>query len=445
MQFTVEDVSAVKKIIHVEIPEADVVAEMDAAYNELKKTSRIKGFRPGKAPRSVLERMFKNDVNQDVAGKLIQKSLIECIRESKLVIIGHPEIDPPEFKGQGPYKYEATVEIRPEIGKLDLSGIKLTKTRHAFSEDEVDSQIQMLRRNMAKKVPCEDDRPAVENDYILIDREGFQNGESFDKTPKVENQSYRLGSAILSRDFDEQLIGMKKGEEKEFTVVYPDDYVNKQLAGNTVDFKVVLKDIMVEKLPEVDDELAKGLGKFDSLEALKTEIRNNLQQGYDKRIEQELHEQIFQALIDRSSFDLPDVMVEFELNNMIAEAEQVFAANNITMEQLGQTREGLEKEYRETAANQVRRHLLLGAVIDHESLTLTDEEMEDGYQDLAKNFNQPVERIRDFYTQNPDKIEFFKHTLLEKKALRLIIDNSEIEELDPPAENAETEEAEAAQ
>jgi len=431
MQFTVEDVSSVKKILHIDIPEAEVMVEVDSAYNNLKKTTKIKGFRPGKAPRNVLEKMFSKDVSAEVSGRLIQNAVFQAIRESQLNIVGPPMVDPVEFEGKGDFKFDATVEIRPEIKAIDISQIKINKTKYAYSEGEVDAQIEMLRKGLAKKVPAAEGSAIAEGGYALISYEGFKDSVTFEKTPKVENQLYRIGSAMLSKMFDDELIGLKKGSEKTFVVSYPMEYVNKQFAGNDIEFRVAVNDVMQEELPEVDDAFAKNFGKFETLEEIKNEIRSNLQQGYDKRIEQEMNEQIFAYLLERADFEVPDSMISFELDAMIDEAERACLANNITLEQIGQTKEGLREEFKETAEKQVRRHLALSSVVENEKITLSDEELEAGYESLSKEFNRPVEMIREFYKNNPDKIGFFKHTLLEKKAIQMLVEKGEITEVEP--------------
>lgn len=431
MQFTVEDASSVKKILHIDIPESEVLVEVDAAYNNLKKTTKIKGFRPGKAPRSVLEKMFSKDVNSDVAGRLIQNAVIQAIRESQLMIVGPPVVNPVEFEGKGNYKFDAVVEIRPEIPAIDLSKIKINKTKYNFSEGEVDAQIEMLRKGLSKKVPAPEGAEIAEGGYALISYEGFKDSVPFDKTPKVENQLYRVGSAMMSKMFDDALVGLKKGSDKTFVISYPAEYVNKQFAGNDIEFKLTVNDVMLEELPELNDDFAKNFGKFETLEDIKTEIRSNLQQGYDKRIEQEMNEQVFTYLLEKTDFEVPEAMINFELDAMIDEAERACLANNITLEQIGQTKEALREEFKDTAEKQVRRHLALSAVIQHEKMTLTDEEIEAGYESLAKEFNRPVDMIREFYKNNPDKIEFFKHTLLEKKAIKMLVEKSEITEVEP--------------
>jgi trigger factor len=437
MKVTVEDVSTVKKILHVEIPEEKVVSELDDAYKNLKKTAKIKGFRPGKAPRSVLERMFKKDVHADVTSRLLQESFISAIRENELNIVGNPQIDPPELQATGPYRYDATVEIPPEIDDFDYKGLSLEKTMYQASDGEVDAQLAMFQKNLAEKKPIEEERPIQDDDFVLIDYEGFKDGQPFEETAKTENYTVKIGTGQITADFDNALIGAEKGETREFAITFPEDYFNEKLKGLEINFTATVNDIMKEVLPEVDDELAKKLGQFQSLDELKAKVLENLESGYAKRTEQELNEQIFKALIEKTDFELPEAMVNIELDGIVNEAAQSFAQHGVDMEQLGMTPDSLRDKYRETAENQVRRHLLLSKLVKQESLELADDDLENAFQEMADTYNQPVEGIKGFYSQSPEKLDMFKHTLLEKNALKLIIDNSEITEVEPKTEEKE--------
>jgi trigger factor len=433
MKFTVKDVSTVKKILHVEITKEDVAGELDEAYKNLKKGAKVKGFRPGKAPRSVLERLYKKDVNSNVSSKLIQDSLNNAIKEAELKLIGNPIVDPPELNGNESYKYDATIEVNPEIEKIDFKGLNLKRTLYKVSDEEIDAQLKMLQKNLAQKKPIEKDRPVQDGDFVVIDYEGFNDGKPFAETQKTNNFIIKVGEGHISKDFDSRLVGMKPEENKEIKVNFPKDYFNDKLANLEITFHVKLKEIREEVLPEIDDEFAKNLGKYKTLSSLKKEITNNLKKGYAKRVEQELNEQIFTALIEKTDFEVPEVLVNYELDSIIEEAERSFAFYNKSMEEHGITRETISEEYRDTAEKQVRRHLILNKVIQQENMTLSDKDLDTGYEEMSQNFQQPIEEIKNFYKQNKDKLELFKQTLLEKNAIKLIIDNSLIEDKEPDA------------
>ena len=434
MQVTVEDVSSVKKILHIEVPEKIVIRELDNAYKNLKKNAKIKGFRPGKAPRSVLERLYKKDVHGDVSSKLLQDSFVEALKETELNIIGNPKIEPPKLEEKGPYKYDATVEVKPEIDDIDFKGITLKKALYQVTDEEMEAQLKLLQKNMTQQIPITEDRPVKENDSVLIDYEGFKDGMPFPETQKTENFSMKIGAGAISKTLDEELIGMKPGENRELTVNFPEDHFNEKLANLEITFHVTLHEIREEILPEIDDEFAKKFGQYETLDDLKNAITSNLNEGYQKRVEQELNEQIYKDLIEKTEFELPDSMVDYELNNIIDEIEKTLTYYNKTMEEQGLTKEMLVEEHRETAEKKVRRHLILGKIIDQENIELSDQELEDGFAEMAKAVNQPVEAIKNYYQQNQDNLDFFKHTLLEKQAIKLIIESSNIEEVAPELE-----------
>lgn len=431
MKVTVEDQSSVKKVMHIEIPEADVIRALDDAYKTLKKTAKVKGFRPGKTPRGVLERLYKKDVNADVTGKLIQDAYVGALKETELKVVGSPTVDPPELAATGDYCFDAAVEVQPEIADIDFTGLKLKKTLYKASDEEVDVQIQMMQKNLAKREPIDEARPAQAGDFVQVDYEGFKDGKPFEETKKTENFVIKLGDGHISEDFDKGVIGMNSGDEKEITASFPEDYFNKKLAGHTVDFKVKLNDIRKEVLPEIDDEMAKQLGPFTTLDEVRDKIRENLTQGYDKRIEQELNEQIFSQILEKVEFEVPDVMVDYELNGIIADAERSFSYHNKTFEEAGISRESLSEKYRETAEKQVRRQLILGQIIQQEKMELGDEDLEKGFEEMAATYNQPVDVIKGVYGNSGDKLDLFKHALLEKQAIKLIMERNEIESVEP--------------
>ena len=442
MKVTVEDLSTVKKVLHIEVPKEEVVRELDSAYAQLKKTAKIKGFRPGKAPRSVLTRLYGKDVNADVTGKLIQSAFMEALKETEMKIVGSPKVDPPELKDQSAYSFDAEVEVNPEISDINFKGLALEKTKYDLSEEEVDLQLKMLQKNLAKREKINDDRPLQMDDVAVIDYEGFKNGEPFAPTSKTENFLIKVGAGQIVKDLDDGIIGMAVGDEKEIDVTFPDDYFKEELVGQKVLFKVKLNEIREEILPEIDDDFAKGVSdKFESLESLKDEIRKNLKAGYEKRIEQEMNEQIFKNLLEQTEFEVPDTLVEGELDHIVRDAERSFEQSNRSLDEVGLTVESLKEKYRPTAEKQVRRHLILSKIIEQEQMTLSDEELDQAFEEMSETYQQPVDHIKGYYNQNKEGLELFKHTMLEKKALNLIIDNGQITEIEPKEETASAEDA----
>jgi trigger factor len=378
--------------------------------------------------------LFKKDVYNDVSSKLIQDSFIEALKEADLEIVAKPEIDPPGLDEKGPYTYAVTVEIKPKIEDIDFKNLTLKKILYHATDEEMDAQLKMLQKNLAKQNPIAQDRGVRKNDFVLMDYEGFKDGKPFAESQKTENHIMKVGDGHILKEFDDQLIGMKAGDNREIKVKFPEDYHNATLADQEITFQVTLHEIREEVLPEIDDEFAKNFGQYETLDNLKEAITKNLEEGYVKRAEQEMNEQIFKNLISKTEFELPDSMVDYELERIIEEVERTLAYHNKSMEDQGLTREILLEQHRELAEKKVRRHLILDKIVEQENMTLSDEELETAFNDMAKGFKQPVEEIKKYYGQNKDTLELFKQTLLEKQAIDLIIKNSTIEEVEPSLE-----------
>ncbi|HGY11238.1 MAG TPA: trigger factor [Desulfobacterales bacterium] len=445
MQVKIEDKSSVKKVLSFEISKEDVTKELNIAYKELKKKADVKGFRKGKIPRKVLENRFSKDVHADVAPRLIQEAFIEAIKEHDLKIVGGPQMDPPPLDPENAYIFDITVEIKPEFDDIEFEGIALEQTKYEVSDGEIESQIYMIQKTMAKKETVKEERPVKASDFVLIDYEGFLNGESFDKTPKIENYVMGIGKEAMPEEFSEKLTGVIPVQDLEIEVPYPDDYHDENLRGKTIVYKVTLKEIQEEILPELNDDLVKDLGKFETLDDVRASIRENLEKGYEQRIKHELSEQVFQNLLEKVEFEVPEAMVEGELNGITMEAEQAYSANNTTLEAAGLSKDMLRTQYRDVAEKQARRHLILDKIITQETLELTDEELEKSFEEMAVGMNAPVDSIKNYFNTDSKQLEYYKHTQLEKKAVDLIIEKGSVTEIEPDAveEGAEAKEEDA--
>ncbi len=443
MQVTIEDLSSVKKKLSFEIPKETVAKELDKAYNELKKKADIKGFRKGKIPRKVLENRFSADVHADVAPHLIQEAFVEAIQEHDLNVVGGPQADPPELNPETDYVFDITVEVKPELADVEFEGLELKKTKYEVTDDEIDSQIYMIRKTMAKKETVTEARPVKDSDFVLIDYEGFLNGDAFDATPKVENYVMGINQGALPKEFSEKLIGAIPVQELEIEVTYPEDHNQDELKGKTIVYKVTLKEIQEEVLPEANDDLVKDLGKFESLQEVKDSIRDNLEKGIAQRTKHELSEQIFQALLEKVEFEVPEAMVEGELNGIISETEQAYAQNNTSLEEAGLSREIMKERYRDVAEKQARRHLILDKLITQESVDLTEEEMDASFQEMAEAMGATMDAVKNYFNMDKRQLEYYKHTQLEKKAIDLIIEKSSITEVAPEEAAASEKEDEA--
>jgi trigger factor len=304
---------------------------------------------------------------------------------------------------------------------------------YEISDGEIESQIHMIQKTMAKKETVTEERPVKESDFVLIDYQGFLNDKPFDPTPKIENYVMGIGQDGMPKEFSEKLTGVTPVQDIEIEVLYSDDFHDENLKGKTIVYKVKLKEIQEEVLPEINDDLVKDLGQFETLDDVRTSIRENLEKGYARRIQHELSEQVFKNLLGKYEFEVPEAMIEGELNGIIAEAEQSFTANNTSLEEAGLSKDTLKTQYRDVAEKQARRHLILDKIIFQEKLELTDEELEKSFEEMAMGMNAPVDSVKNYFNMDPKQLDFYKHTQLEKKAVDIIIEKGSITEVEPDA------------
>jgi len=325
------------------------------------------------------------------------------------------------------------LEIKPELDDIEFTGIALEQTKYEVSDSEIESQIHMIQKTMAKKETVTEERPVKDGDFVLIDYQGFFNDQPFEPTPQIENYVMGIGQDNMPKEFSDKLTGVTPIQDIEIEVPYSDDYHDENLKGKTIVYKVKLSEIQEEVLPEINDDLVKDLGQFKTLEDVKISIRDNLEKGYARRITHELSEQVFKNLLEKYEFEVPDAMIEGELNGIIAEAEQSFTANNTTLEAAGLSKDTLKTQYRDVAEKQARRHLILDKIISQEKLELTDEELEKSFEEMALGMNAPVDSIKNYFNMDPKQLDFYKHTQLEKKAVDIIIEQGSITEVEPEA------------
>lgn len=437
MKVSVEDVSSVKKKLDIEIPKEEVIREFDKFYKKLQKTVKLKGFRPGKVPRAVLENRFKKEAAFEVSVQLINMSYPKALQENDLVSLGNPKFDYPELVSGQEYKYSATVEVKPPIVINDYKMLKLKKSVYKVTDDKIEEKLKTLQHRHAQLETIDDDRPVGAGDFVQIDYEGSKDGKPFAPVGKAENFTTEVGSEQLLKEFSEQLVGMTRGETKTFMVTFPDDYRPKELAGQEVSFTVTLKEIKKQNLPEINDEFAKDLGQFSSLQELKSAIREEMERNFNNFSERELYEHVIDKLTEKTDFELPESLVNHEAGLMAKDAESAFAGQNLSLQDMGYTQETLLEKYRPAAERKVRGFLILDGIIEQEGFKINDEILNNGFENLSKKLGQPVESIKMVYKQDKEQAANLERKFLEEHAVQFIIDNSTVEEVEADLKDRE--------
>ncbi len=431
MKTTVEDISSVKKKILVEIDSQEVDKKIDKAFKTYGKNAKIKGFRPGKVPMKVLERYYGDQVLYEVTNSIVQETLPLAMQETEIWPLNMPELEKGDLAAKGQdFKYAAVMEVRPEFELADYKGVEVEKEKCVVGDEEVDAQIQSILKSQGNLVPLSEDRGIENGDTAVINYQGFENGEEMEGM-KSENFSLAVGNGYFYPGFEDALIGTKKGEKKEITVDFKEDYANSKLAGKSIKFDVEVTDIKVMEVPELNDEFVKGLGAdFETVDILKEKIKEDLVSREEKRIDTDLKNNILEKIADTVDFELPESLVDGEIDASLDNMRQQLYRSGASFEQLGLDMEKMKTDLRPTAEKNVKASLILGKIAQENEFDVDEDELSKSFEDLAGQSGHPAETVRKYYEAN-DLVESFRQTLIKEKTLNYLVENASVTEVEP--------------
>lgn len=426
MDVQVQDISTIRKQLTFSIPAEQVDTEIANAYKKLAKTAKIKGFRPGKIPKNILERHYEPQMQEQVAGKLINDSYFKALVDHKIPAISHPDITESGDVAVGQsFAYTAEVEIKPEIEVKDYTDLKLEREKFVADPKAIDKKIEEMQASRSV-LEVSKRKIAREGDFALIDFEGFVDGVPF-AGGKGEDHELELGSGSFIPGFEDQVVGMKRDQEKEISVTFPEEYGSADLAGKPATFKVLLKEIKEKSLPKLDDEFAKGFG-MDSVEQIRTKLDESYQVQEKARIENDLRERLINMLIEKNPCEVPEVMVADQLEYMLGNIRSRMQQQGISMEMLGMNEESFGVMYRDTAVSQVRGSLILEAVARQEGITLEDDDLDTKLAEIATMSNAPLETVKNYYAK-PEARQGLLAQIIEEKTLTFLLSQSTIKDV----------------
>jgi trigger factor len=430
MNVTVEDLSPIKKKVTIEVNADLVASELDSAFKKIAKTANIKGFRKGKVPKQILEQQYGPKAHYDTIGTLINNSLYKALIDNKIEAVSQPEVVQTGAIEEGkPFAYEAEVDVRPEVTAKDYTGLELEKEKLVFDESAVDQQLEQMRQSKVQLVVAESES-ARDDDTVVIDFTGFIDGEAFENGAAQDYQ-LELGSNSFIPGFEEQLVGMKRDEEKDIHVAFPEAYGAENLAGKDAVFKVLLKEIKEKKVPALDEDFAKEM-EAESLEQLKEKTRDDLKAQQQQQIDSQVQENLMNALLEKNPFDVPDGMVTNQLMYLKDSFSQRLKAQGMSLEMLGMNDESFNKTYWDMATQQVKGELLLDAIAQQEQLVVADDEVEKKFTDFAEQSNTPLEQVKKFF-ENDQALRGLKGQLLQEKVSAFLLASAVITEIEPKA------------
>ncbi|MGZ6224155.1 MAG: trigger factor [Syntrophales bacterium] len=425
MAVRVEDVSPIKKKLLFDISWLEVKKELDTVYRDVAKKAKIKGFRPGKVPRDVLESLYKDHAEEETISNLVNRYYWEALKENKINAVTQPDIEQKGIEADKNFTFTAVVEIEPVIDPTGYIGLELEKERHEVKDSDVEARLEEIRDMFGTMEEMEADRGVSQGDFVVIDFEGFVKGKPV-KEMKAENYLLEVGSKRFIPGFEEQLIGMKKNKTEQIAIKLPDDYHAKHLAGEEVEFSVTLKNIKEKKLPEIDDKFIKNFEKYESLDDLKKDVRKTLEEENISREDSTFKSLIIEKLLECNKFEVPQAFVNRQVAYMIDDMQKRLAARGVKRDETPERYKELYDIYKDEAVKIVRTILLLKHISEKEAITVSDQEVEDKIREMAQLRGQNYDSLKESL-QSGNMMDDIRSEILNAKVFAFIEDKAKVE------------------
>ena len=419
-----EKLAGSKVAVTVEVSAEEFESAIQKAYLKMRNKINVPGFRPGKAPRKMIEKMYGVEVfYNDAVDAILPEAYTNAVASSGLDIIGYPDIEIVDDKiDRNGFTFKATVAVYPEVKLGQYKGVSAVKADTSVSADDIKARLNELAEKSARLTSV--DRKAKKGDIAVIDFEGFDNGVPFEGG-KGENYEITLGSGSFVPGFEDQVIGMKAGEEKDLDITFPEDYTP-ELAGKPVVFKVKVNEVKVKELPAIDDEFAKDVSEFDTLKELKADLKEKMVAEREQAAKFAFEDALMMKIAEDIEVEIPDALIDDQCQKFVENFKQRIASQGIPYEQYlqmtGMTDEAMLAEARKPAEQQVRIDLAIGAIIKAEKIEVTDEEIEAKYEEMAKSYGMELDMLKKYI----DKASLSQN-LLNDKALAIVVENAKAE------------------
>jgi trigger factor len=429
MKTTVEEISSTMKKIVVHIDENEVARKLDEAYHELSRNVKIPGFRPGKAPRTLLETRFGPRVCEDVSLDFVASTLPIALTEANVNPLGYPEIEKDVPTKGKPFVYSASMEVRPVFEIKEYKGIEIEKEKVGVTDEQVQARLESIAQSHGKLKPVEDRSTVEENDYVVLDYQAFEGDQPLEDI-YAESYMLQVGSGDFHQSFEKSLVGLEKGTQKDIEVDFEDTYHHSKLAGKHIRFRVTVSDINTIELPPLDDDFARGLGgDFTGLEDLKNKVKESMVTEMERKVDHEAKQRLLEKISSSVEIDLPQVLVNSELSYAIDSVKQNLARSGLSVEKAGISDEKLGEDLRPASEKRAKEMLILGQIARQENLDVEDSDIDDAFNSMAAATSQPAEVLRRYY-ESKGFMDGLKEKLLEEKTLKYLIDNANLIEVD---------------
>ena len=425
MSLQVEKLEKNMAKLTIEVGADELDKAIESAYQKQKGKISIPGFRKGKVPRQVVEKMYGKEVfYEDAANILIPDAYEKALDECEEDIVSSPKIDVTQLEAGKPFIFTAEVALKPEVKLGKYKGVKVEKADVVVTDEEVDEVIEKERENNARNITVED-RAVKDGDMTVIDFEGFVDGEAFDGG-KGENYPLTIGSGAFIPGFEEQLVGSEIGKEVEVNVTFPEDYHAENLKGKAAVFKCTVKEIKEKELPELDDEFASEVSEFETLTEYKEDVKKNLEEKKMKEAKENKEREAVEAVVDLSEMDIPEAMVETQQRQMVDEFAQRITMQGLSMEQYfqftGTSYQQMLENVKPQAEKRIQSRLVLEAIAEAEKIEVTDEDFEKEIETMAEVYQMDASKVKEMLGEK--EMKNIRQDLAVKKAAEFVVENA---------------------
>ena len=426
MSFKVEQLvekNMVKLVIEASAEEFE--AGLNAAYNKNKNKISVPGFRKGKAPRKMIEQLYGSQIFfEDAANEIIPDAYADAAKESGLDIVSQPKVSIEQLEAGKPFIFAAEVAVRPEVELGEYKGVEVTKADAEVTDADVEEELKKVQDQNSRTVSVED-RAVKDGDMTVIDFEGFIDGEAFEGG-KGENYPLTIGSHSFIDTFEEQMIGMNIGEEKELNVTFPEDYHAENLKGKPATFKVTVKEIKEKQLPELDDDFAQDVSDFDTLAEYKDDLKKKIAERKESEAKAKKESEAIEKVVEAAKMDIPQAMIDTQVNRMLEDFAMRLQQQGLSVEQYfqytGMTADKIMEEMKPEAVKRIKNSLVLEAVAKAENIEVSEEEFEAELQKMADMYKMEIEKIKEFMQDAEAKQ--MKDDIAIQKAVELIVSSA---------------------
>lgn len=423
MSVQVEKLEKSMAKLTIEVSPEDFEASLNKAYQKNKGKITLPGFRKGKAPRAMIEKMYGPAVfYEDAANGVIPDAYEAAAKESGLEIVAQPSIDVVQIEAGKPFIFTATVAVKPEVTLGDYKGIEIEKKTAEVSEDELNAEIDKVRESNARMITV-DDRAVQDGDITTIDFDGYVDGEPFEGG-KGTDYPLTIGSHSFIDNFEEQLIGKNIGEEAEVHVTFPDQYQAEELQGKPALFKVIVKEIKVKELPELDDDFAQDVSDFDTMDEYKADLEKKLLENKEAALKREKEEDVVTKIIENSTMEIPEPMIDTQVRQMTQEFAQRIQSQGLSLQQYmqftGLTPEKMTEELKPQALKRIQSRLVLEAVAAAENIEASEEDVQKEMENMASMYQMEIDKLKELIGE--DEKKQISMDLAVQKAVEFVVD-----------------------